>query len=68
MPRSGATVTMITGMWVSSGLALRALRTAQPSVFGINTSSVIASGLELQGKFEGFVATASLDRLIAFAP
>jgi Transposase DDE domain group 1 len=44
MPRSGATVTMTTGMSRRSASALSALSTSQPSGLGIMTSSVIASG------------------------
>ena len=44
-PRSVVTVTTITGMAASSGSDLSAVRTDQPSIFGIMMSSVIKSGL-----------------------
>lgn len=52
MPRSGTIVTITTGMSQRSASALSALSTSQPSVVGMITSSVIASGRIVRARFK----------------
>ena len=53
---SSTIVSMTTGMSASSGSALSAVSTAQPSMPGIITSSVIDVGLQFARQLQAFLA------------